>query len=191
MLTAAAKIIYVCDLKPVWSRLYPRARFPSELTIVQSADVNGGAFPDGAGGNIVEVTTGALHMAAHLVRFAIAHEMSHVATQDWLRREGLRKPDLRLADDCKWSEFAADLIAFHTLWCHQRAIAQQIANGFTGLQNELGRGDATHPSGLARVNSLRRYYNDVNQPTAIAVDVFHAQSKLVASKGFIMGLASV
>ncbi|WP_022665695.1 hypothetical protein [Desulfospira joergensenii] len=144
------------DYRRVWTREYVTNEMPNQLTFLPGGQLDGGAAP-----NFVYLTHGALQCSNSVTSFAIAHEMSHVVTLQWLQRHGLVKPPVAGKYDYFWGEYVADLIAFHLIYTFFRVKAHVIKIEFPSLAHELGTADNTHPDGGKRVNMLQSYSEQV------------------------------
>jgi hypothetical protein len=136
-----------------WVELYGDSDMPEDLTVMEGPVFDGGAIV-----GMVYIYEGVLNASEAVVKFAIAHEMSHVVQVRVGQQFGLALPDHEQeATRAFRSEYMADLIAFHTLSCHFHGDALLVSAEFAGLKAVLGAGDTMHPSGDERVGRLQEY----------------------------------
>jgi hypothetical protein len=152
-----AEALFRDTYRPIWAQEYGAHGLPDDLTIFPGPDFDGGAID-----NMVFIYEGVLNAEDTIVKFAIAHEMSHIVQVRVGQRYGLTLPTTENeASRAKRSEFMSDLFAYHTLRRYLPADATAIATIFPQLQALLGNGDSMHPSGADRVRRLLGYHRSM------------------------------
>ena len=152
-----AEDLYRNEYRPAWVLAYGASDLPSDLTIFPGPDFDGGAVE-----GMVFIYEGVLSASDEIVKFALAHEMSHVVQTRVGQRYGLSLPDTENeASRGKRSEYMADLIGYHTLFSNFSKDANEVAFTFPKLEQLLGSGDSMHPPGKDRVRRLIAYRRSV------------------------------
>ncbi|RXG21733.1 hypothetical protein DSM02_1978 [Leeuwenhoekiella polynyae] len=147
--------LYIHEVTPLFE-VYPDLNIPDELHI-DEADHSVDA---GAAFGYVEVSMGLVELEDPPIQiFVLAHELSHIATltQAAAFNLGGEIPAGSETNDYKKAEYLADLMAFYLISKNEPETYDLLKEKLDYLEELLGNGDFTHPSGSSRIESLMKY----------------------------------
>ena len=147
--------LYIHEVTPLFE-VYPDLNIPDELHI-DEADHSVDA---GAAFGYVEVSMGLVELEDPPIQiFVLAHELSHIATLTQAAAFNLEGeiPAGSETNDYKKAEYLADLIAFYLISKNEPEVYELLKQKLDYLEELLGTGDFTHPSGSSRIESLMQY----------------------------------
>ncbi len=131
-----------------------------EIPTTFKVDKNDLGVNAGAAFGYVEISQGLINLSKeHIQLFALTHEVAHIVTILQAINFDLQGsvPKGTLTNDYKKSEYLADLIAIHLIKTKLGEDFNLLILDFPFLQNLLGAGSFTHPSGSDRINYINIY----------------------------------
>lgn len=156
-LTKAEQFIqlYTLEVVPLFDE-YPDLNIPEEIQI----DENDLSVNAGAAFGYVEVSKGLVELKDQSIQiFVLAHELAHIATLKQAEAFNLKGelPSGSETNDYKKAEYLADLMAFYLISKNEPETYDLLKEKLDYLEELLGNGDFTHPSGSSRIESLMKY----------------------------------
>lgn len=153
--------LYTLEVVPLFDE-YPDLNIPEEIQI-DKKDLSVNA---GAAFGYVEVSSGLVELDDKAIQvFVLAHELAHIATLKQVEAFNL-KSELSSGsetNDYKKAEYLADLMAFYLISKNEPKVYDLLVQKLVYLEDLLGSGDFTHPSGSSRIESLMKYIKEMDK----------------------------
>ncbi len=150
------KTLYLTKIKPIFVANYNEVDIPTEFKI----DSKDKSINAGASFGYVEVSKGLVDCDDEYIQmFTLFHEVGHIVTLSQAKKFDLGNeiPKGKTTNDYQKAEYLADLIAIYFIDKNYPKQRELIVTNFDKLQNLLGYGSFTHPSGKKRVQLLKNY----------------------------------
>lgn len=139
-----------------------------EIPIDFQVDSKDKTINAGASFGYVEVSQGLIEAKNEAIQvFVLSHEVAHIVTLSQARLFDLQGeiPRGATTNDYKKAEYLADLIAVHLIQTQLPKEFESLFVDFDYLQQLLGSTTFTHPSGLDRIKSLKKYLSNSKEET--------------------------
>ncbi|MBW2961737.1 hypothetical protein [Mesonia aestuariivivens] len=152
--------LYTAKVIPLFDE-YDNLNLPNEIHI----DEKDLGINAGAAFGYLEVSRGLVELEDKTMQvFALAHELAHIATIPQAKELQLKGgiPSGSQTNDYKKAEYLADLIAFHLISKKLTEVYGQLNKNLDSLDEFLGYGSFTHPSGSNRIKSLKKYIDGID-----------------------------
>ncbi|MES2207582.1 MAG: hypothetical protein V4525_12430 [Pseudomonadota bacterium] len=146
---------------PAFKKAYAHGDFPKELMIIPGQLFDG----FGAPGLVAVDEAVAFEPLLGIRLFALAHETAHCVTYLECEKQNITTPNTDTGLNKHKHEMMADLIAIHVLTQYLPRISNEVKIRLNSLAQKLGAGDAEHPSGYIRVQTMNAYYKGANFET--------------------------
>ncbi|MBS9774446.1 MAG: hypothetical protein KGV59_04730 [Tenacibaculum sp.] len=150
------KTLYLTKIRPVFTANYKEVDIPTEFKI----DKEDKSINAGASFGYVEVSQGLVDCKDEYIQiFTLFHEVGHIVTLSQAKKFNLGSeiPKGTTTNTYKKAEYLADLIALYLIGKNLPKQKEVIIKNFSELENLLGSGSFTHPSGKKRIELLQSY----------------------------------